>query len=173
MVDADFLLLYQSLEKIRDILNGDGYFSIDNEDSVKEARAFYSKAGELIISTWEIVKRKGFEAFFVQSYEGHSMIGDLVTNLESYYYLIEDYDNLYKVLVNEIPPVDNVTFFIFFDTHIYIYLSEISRYAKERNEQKAKILYNTLLNLKNNQNLIIPKNISTLKQLSDLSSTYF
>jgi hypothetical protein len=173
MADDDFLELSQSLEKIREVLQGDGYFSIDDVDSISESRTYYSRASKLIISTWEMVKKKGFKIFFSQSYEEHTMIGEIVTILESYYYLIEDYDNLYKTLVNEIPSVDSVTFFIFFDTHIYIYLSEISRYAKEKNEQKAKTLYNTLLKLKNNQNIIIPKDFSTLEQLSNLSSSYF
>ena len=58
-----------------------------------------------------------------------------MTILESYYYLIGESENDFKVLINEIAPVDRITFFIFFDKHINIYISEITRYAKEKKSQ--------------------------------------
>jgi len=168
MSDTEFMSLYLSLEKIREALQGDGYFSLDEEDSVREARSSYEVAGHLIVSTWEMVKDRGFKTFFSGDYEEHSLLGDLVTTLESYYYLIGDFDKLYNILVHDLPSVDKITSFIPFDTHIYIYRSEIARYAKLGNESKSWTLYNTLINLRNNRNEIIPKNLTALEQLSEL-----
>jgi len=36
------------------------------------------------------------------------------------------------------------------------------------NESKSWTLYNTLINLRNNRNEIIPKNLTALEQLSEL-----
>ncbi len=168
MADKDFLLLFESLEKIKNMLNGDGYFSLEDEDSIKDIRPYYKDAGNLILSTWQLFKDKGFKSFFSQNYDEHSLIGDLVTILESYYYLIGDSENLFKVLINEIPPIDRITFFIFFDTHINIYLSEITRYAKEKNESRSWALYNTLKSLRYNSSIIVQNDLSTLEQLSEL-----
>jgi hypothetical protein len=150
------------------MLNGDGYFSLEDEDSIKEIRPFYKDAGNLILSTWQLVKDKGFQSFFSQNYDEHSLIGDLVTTLESYYYLIDDSENLFKILSNEVPAVDRITSFIFFDTHINIYRSEITRYAKEKNEIRSWALYKALIDLRNNSSIIIQNDLSTLEQLSEL-----
>lgn len=168
MADTEFLLLYDSLNKIKNMLNGDGYFSLEDEDSINDIRPYYKEAGDLILSTWQLVKEKGFKSFFSQSYDEHSLIGDLVTTLESYYYLNGDSDNLFNVLINDIPSIDKITFFIFFDTHINIYLSEISRYAKEKNELRSWALYKALISLRNNNSIIIQNDLSTLEQLAGL-----
>ncbi len=168
MADKDFLLLSESIDKIKNMLNGDGYFSLEDEDSIKDICPYYKEAGNLILSTWQLVKDKGLKSFFSQNYDEHSLIGDLVTTLESYYYLMGDSENLFKVLINEIPSVDRITFFIFFDTHINIYLSEISRYAKSKNESRSWTLYKALITLRNNSNIIIQNDLSTLEQLSEL-----
>lgn len=141
------IMIMEMKEKIEEILNGNVVVDLYDENSIEASRKCYEEASEMIVILNSFIKNNFLGDKAPQYGHSYLFLGDVAIMMQVHHWLMGFTEELYSVMVDYIPLLDKNTQMFFTEDSIYIYKYEISRYAKEGNLNKAKKLYEVLINL--------------------------
>ncbi len=153
--------------KIEEILQSNIVIDLYDDENIKTAKKYYEEASEMIVITNSYIKNKFLGNKSPKYGYSYLFLGELAIMLQVHHWLMGFQDELFNVMVEYIPLFDKNTEMFFTEDSIYIYKYEISRYAKKGLLNQAKKLYDTLIGL-SQDNEVIPKELKEKQEFIDL-----